>query len=975
MGCGASTEPPKDKGPAPGQTEAEETPTAGEDAVADLPNVGPPSSPAAVARAERVTANATTADMRPAGRNSVTPEMIKRRNEHHETSSMVKRASQTGSLPWFYDVVREATVDQASCYEPLVEAPFEKRKACTDFYQLLFSATKPMTEDLPIERMIEEVRSLDSSERERFLIEWAYQTNRVRLAAAAARAARGTARRAPHRGAPVARAARSLTLARLPCASRRARCARLASAARRRQVGNVLLMSSVAQSGLDLDLTIQNVTMALQSILRCTHCTFFVREDDDTPGGPRLFTTYPNRAQFTTVRFPMSGIVGRALTDGQSRVIDSPVTDDAFDKAVDLGLRGAVPSDAGAGPSGAERAALPSSMMVLPLLDDRGVAFGVILALDKLGDRAFDESDLVTAQTMLNTSRAHILFTLEHKAIVKSQEEAAMVLDTAKLFSSEIKVERLAHIVMSRAKELTHAERACLFLVEPEKRELVLFVLPRGEEFDEESVGEAQELDLRLPLTAGMVGHAASSGEVLNIPSAYEDERFSDDPDLVAIDAEIGGRTQSVLCVPIRSREGTTVGVVQMLNKKRAAHVRRLETQLAIGSKSRTSFAAAPTPTTPALEPQSPCSTHSNSDAARPRMRIPAMAAVHRSTLVGGLNVSNMSASQMAVATQRVSQRISRNFAEQGGGAELPSDLSDYITFTDDDVHVVEALGAQAAIALENSMLYRKSVEQQHFLEGVMHSLDSIVLTFDRAGLLKSVNQKQSESASSFLNIRWKGWVGRHYSEWLAERNKLLCDNMRSCYEHHTSVSVFDYEFKSAITSALVNVKMVPLKDYAGEASGVVVMLEEQGAQQRLTAALTRYMPPDRVAAYVEHDFDPKARHMTGKTQRVAIVHLNVRAPSTFGFSGASVFAAKGHDPVQSLKVMNEASMHIGKAILKEEVRPPARPAAHPRGLPSVCAPCPSAPRGAARTGPGAQPPWARARAHQQQLSPRPRPG
>jgi len=52
--------------------------------------------------------------------------------------------------------------------------------------------------------------------------------------------------------------------------------------------------------------------------------------------------------------------------------------------------------------------------------------------------------------------------------------------------------------------------------------------------------------ELRIPLGVGLAGVAYESGEAVNVPDAYEDERFNR-----TVDLQTGYRTRSVLCLPI----------------------------------------------------------------------------------------------------------------------------------------------------------------------------------------------------------------------------------------------------------------------------------------------------------------------------------------------------------------------------------------------------------------------------------------
>jgi putative ABC transport system ATP-binding protein len=77
--------------------------------------------------------------------------------------------------------------------------------------------------------------------------------------------------------------------------------------------------------------------------------------------------------------------------------------------------------------------------------------------------------------------------------------------------------------------------------------------------------GEAP-LDIRIPMTRGIAGHVASTGETVNIPDVTADPRF--DP---SVDRETGYRTRSILCMPIRDREQQVFAVAQLLNKQGGA--------------------------------------------------------------------------------------------------------------------------------------------------------------------------------------------------------------------------------------------------------------------------------------------------------------------------------------------------------------------------------------------------------------------
>ncbi len=68
--------------------------------------------------------------------------------------------------------------------------------------------------------------------------------------------------------------------------------------------------------------------------------------------------------------------------------------------------------------------------------------------------------------------------------------------------------------------------------------------------------------DLRLSADLGIVGEAAKSRRIVNIPDAYSDARFNP-----AVDRATGFRTRCLLTIPLVDPDGTLVGVAQVLNK------------------------------------------------------------------------------------------------------------------------------------------------------------------------------------------------------------------------------------------------------------------------------------------------------------------------------------------------------------------------------------------------------------------------
>ena len=127
------------------------------------------------------------------------------------------------------------------------------------------------------------------------------------------------------------------------------------------------------------------------------------------------------------------------------------------------------------------------------------------------------------------------------------------LMESSILVNADLSTEFVLSRIMDEAKTLLDAEAASVFLVEREAQELFSTVNSTGDE-------------LRIPVSAGIAGHVASTGEPVIIDNAYSDSRFNR-----SVDVRTGFSTRSVLCVPLNTRKDGVIGVVQLVNKTNSA--------------------------------------------------------------------------------------------------------------------------------------------------------------------------------------------------------------------------------------------------------------------------------------------------------------------------------------------------------------------------------------------------------------------
>lgn len=136
----------------------------------------------------------------------------------------------------------------------------------------------------------------------------------------------------------------------------------------------------------------------------------------------------------------------------------------------------------------------------------------------------------------------------------ESKQDSDRILDLLFSYMPKIAAERslqnLLVLMADLGRSLVRADRCSLWLIDEDKNELWTKVA--------HGVNE-----LRIPITAGFVGHSVKTGEALLVEDAYKDERFDH-----RSDEKTHYHTTSVMTVPLMNGAGKVMGVYQAINKQ-----------------------------------------------------------------------------------------------------------------------------------------------------------------------------------------------------------------------------------------------------------------------------------------------------------------------------------------------------------------------------------------------------------------------
>ncbi|MEE8290001.1 MAG: HD domain-containing phosphohydrolase [Candidatus Tectomicrobia bacterium] len=179
---------------------------------------------------------------------------------------------------------------------------------------------------------------------------------------------------------------------------------------------------------------------------------------------------------------------------------------------------------------------------------------------------------LQTAATWLQERQELTERTGDREATLKTLNEIGIAV------SAERDAERLLTLILSRARQLVAADAGSLYLLQEDENghEYLLFALAQNDSVD------APWQKCVLPLTPhSMAGSVAQSGQVVVVEDVYAPVPHGTLRHDKSFDERFGYRTRSVVGIPLLRRDNTTLGVLQLINRKPAAGIPLAEPTLA----------------------------------------------------------------------------------------------------------------------------------------------------------------------------------------------------------------------------------------------------------------------------------------------------------------------------------------------------------------------------------------------------------
>ncbi|MGB3137368.1 MAG: GAF domain-containing protein [Nodosilinea sp.] len=285
-----------------------------------------------------------------------------------------------------------------------------------------------------------------------------------------------------------------------------------------------------------LEQILEAFTLKIGQILQAERTTIFMVDQEKQELWSKIAQDDGERS--LEIRVPMSkGISGYVATNVMPLNIPDAYADERFDSTYDQrhGYR-------------------THTILCMPVLSKKtNNIVAVVQLLNKLNNTPFDEQDERRFKEFAESLGVILESCNSFYIAARNQKGVAALLKAISSLEQSLDLEKTLQSVMEEARQLMQADRSTLWLIDEES----------GDLWTKVKSGDGKSLvELHNPISSGIVGHVATTGEALNIPDAYKDSRFNP-----GADKRTGYRTRTILCMPVFDSGSKLIAVTQLINK------------------------------------------------------------------------------------------------------------------------------------------------------------------------------------------------------------------------------------------------------------------------------------------------------------------------------------------------------------------------------------------------------------------------
>ena len=158
-----------------------------------------------------------------------------------------------------------------------------------------------------------------------------------------------------------------------------------------------------------------------------------------------------------------------------------------------------------------------------------------------------------------------------HSALDSRTRELSSLNEIGIALSSEQDYDKLLELILSKSREVTNCDAGSLYLLDKTKEigNSLIFKLVQND-----SLANLEFKEYALPLTrASLAGYVALTGEFVNLDDAHNIPEDVDYTFNKAFDVKFNYRTKSMLVIPMKDHKNKTIGVLQLINRKKSKNV------------------------------------------------------------------------------------------------------------------------------------------------------------------------------------------------------------------------------------------------------------------------------------------------------------------------------------------------------------------------------------------------------------------
>ncbi len=425
---------------------------------------------------------------------------------------------------------------------------------------------------------------------------------------------------------------------------------------------------------------------------------------------------------------------------------------------------------------------------------------------------------------------------MREKVIDQSSEliKTRKLLEISRRIGALKKLSEILWSIIDFANESVNGDRGSIFLNDPETNEL----------YSRVAQGDLTR-EIRILNNVGIAGSIFQNkeGEIIN--EVYKDKRFNKD-----VDQETGYKTKNMICSPIKTIDGRTIGVIQILNKIKGRFtksdlslINEISTQAAISIQNAQNNEFFEKKRAQEMEFVSVVSDVTaeidlSSLLKRVMEEATKMLNADRATLflndektnelfsrvamgegIGEIRLPNTAGIAGSVFSSGKTMNIPFAYADlrfnpafdKQTGYFTRSILCVPITnkvgkvigctqvlnkkggrFTDEDESRLKAFTQQVAIALENAKLFDDVSKSKKYNESMLSSMSNGVITIDEEGKIVTCNK----SGLNILKISRNQILGLNSSDFFNDKNNWIQEKIEEVKKNHESELIMDCEIE-----------------------------------------------------------------------------------------------------------------------------------------------------------------------------------